>query len=350
MDFKRQTEELNNIPIQTVASLLKVTLPRTGSARCPLPDHDDKRPSFEIKSSGTRWVCYGCNRSGGSIDFVKEYCGLTFIGAKRWLVDRAQVNPSSSARFRSSRKAGLTSRPQDEKSRESAPDVEVYECFLDLCPLQTNGLQYLASRAISDKTVAAFRIGQLQDTKVVLATLIKSIGFDRMERSGLLTKKSTRTNPHLVFAEGSLVFPFLENERVAYLQGRAIGPAETRGTWRNLNHRQRRIYNVDALAQNITTDRFAICEGVMDTLSALDLNYIAIGILGVNAKLTADQAKQLRGKEIDILLDWDTAGNKGAVKLQRELNRYGVISTRKSQPSARARDLNEFLMETRGLA
>jgi hypothetical protein len=36
-------------------------------ARCPLPDHDDKTPSFFVFADG-RWRCFGCSRSGDVVD------------------------------------------------------------------------------------------------------------------------------------------------------------------------------------------------------------------------------------------------------------------------------------------
>ncbi|MEJ7871283.1 MAG: CHC2 zinc finger domain-containing protein [Rubrobacteraceae bacterium] len=43
-------------------------LVRTGNtymARCPLPDHEDKTPSFTVYAdNGRGWTCFGCNRGG----------------------------------------------------------------------------------------------------------------------------------------------------------------------------------------------------------------------------------------------------------------------------------------------
>jgi hypothetical protein len=44
-------------------------------ARCPLPDHDDKTPSFFVFSDG-RWRCFGCSRGGDVVDLymiVNDY-------------------------------------------------------------------------------------------------------------------------------------------------------------------------------------------------------------------------------------------------------------------------------------
>jgi DNA primase len=46
------------------------------TGRCPLPDHEDKTPSFYIYPGevGGRWWCYGCGRGGDVVD-LEFHCG-----------------------------------------------------------------------------------------------------------------------------------------------------------------------------------------------------------------------------------------------------------------------------------
>ena len=348
MQYKKETEELNKVPIQTVASLLGLSLPLAKSVSCPLPGHDDKNPSFQIHKSGTRWNCFGCGRHGGSIDFVKEYNGINFREAKNWLAKQSGIDTKQFRQLRPARELATLATHNINQTPETLPDSDVYEYLLNICPLQNDGQQYLVGRAISANTQKDFRIGQLHSASMVIRLLLTTFGFARIYRAGLLTKNSKQTNARLVFTENCLIFPFVENRRITYLQGRVLGKIDQLGKWRNLSQRRKRIYNIDALAQS-SSKKLAICEGTVDTLSAIELNYIAVGFLGVNTKLTIDQMKLLRGKEVDILLDWDKAGEKRAKCLQTELNQFGVVSTRKSKPSTSAKDLNEYLMETKGL-
>lgn len=41
---------------------------RAGYVHCPLPDHDDRTPSFHCRD--TRWRCYGCNERGSIYDLA----------------------------------------------------------------------------------------------------------------------------------------------------------------------------------------------------------------------------------------------------------------------------------------
>jgi DNA primase len=67
------------VPIEEVARRHTKLEPLGGQAwftgRCPLPDHEDKTPSFYIYPPG-RWWCYGCSRGGDVVDlefFCSDY-------------------------------------------------------------------------------------------------------------------------------------------------------------------------------------------------------------------------------------------------------------------------------------
>jgi hypothetical protein len=65
------------VPIENVARRYTELRPLGGRAwfdgRCPLPDHDDRNPSFYIYPPG-RWKCYGCDQGGDVID-LEFFCG-----------------------------------------------------------------------------------------------------------------------------------------------------------------------------------------------------------------------------------------------------------------------------------
>jgi DNA primase len=65
------------VPIEEVARHYTDLEPLGGRAWfdgcCPLPDHEDKTPSFYIYPPG-RFYCYGCNRGGDVVD-LEFHCG-----------------------------------------------------------------------------------------------------------------------------------------------------------------------------------------------------------------------------------------------------------------------------------
>ena len=61
-------------------------------AKCPLPGHEDKEPSFKIY--GLRgFHCFGCSQSGSVVDFVRIMDGITTIQAANKLCHEFGLPP-----------------------------------------------------------------------------------------------------------------------------------------------------------------------------------------------------------------------------------------------------------------
>lgn len=346
MGAREDTQALNSLKLAEVSKFLGIKLPEKGMTRCPLPGHKDDTPSFEVRPQGNRWVCYGCDKKGGAIDLVMVCHGLPFLEAKRWLTEKSSLGNSSGS-YMVSRSARQSSHPQAEPSLnctsvvESPPDHELYGRLLTQAQLRDTGAAYLQARGLSDAILARFAIGQMPGISIV-RDLIAAFGFARIEVSGLLTKQSTPDRYWPIFPEGALLFPYFEAKKIAYFQARTMDDIVRGSRWRNLNHRRRRVYNIEILSDT-SIRRVAICEGAIDVLSAAQLGCEALGLIGVTAKLSNTEIISLRNKRVDLLLDWDDPGEKRAMTLRKELSRFGVAATRKSAPLNGAKDVNEYL-------
>lgn len=76
--FRRCCEAIRGaVPIEEVARRYTDLVPLGGEAwftgRCPLPDHEDRTPSFYVYPPGRYW-CYGCQRGGDVVD-LEFFCG-----------------------------------------------------------------------------------------------------------------------------------------------------------------------------------------------------------------------------------------------------------------------------------
>jgi transposase len=76
--FRKCCEAIRNaVPLEDVARRYTKLEPFGGKAwltgRCPLPNHEDKTPSFYIYPPG-RYHCYGCGGSGDVVD-LEFFCG-----------------------------------------------------------------------------------------------------------------------------------------------------------------------------------------------------------------------------------------------------------------------------------
>ena len=62
-------DPLREIPtVDYVECLAGVEVSRSRTIRCPLPDHDDRTPSFHLYDEG--WYCHGCERGGSIYDLA----------------------------------------------------------------------------------------------------------------------------------------------------------------------------------------------------------------------------------------------------------------------------------------
>lgn len=79
--FRKSCEAVREaVPIEEVARRYTELEPCGGKARflgrCPMPDHEDRTPSFYVYPDeiGSRWWCYGCGRGGDVVD-LEFFCG-----------------------------------------------------------------------------------------------------------------------------------------------------------------------------------------------------------------------------------------------------------------------------------
>ena len=70
----------------------EVALKKSGNRWTGLcPFHGEKTPSFSVNGEEGLFYCFGCQKSGDAISWVRERQGLDFVDAIRLLADRAGI-------------------------------------------------------------------------------------------------------------------------------------------------------------------------------------------------------------------------------------------------------------------
>ena len=88
MNTARQHIPLDKPDIIQTVEAAGVVLHRN-KGLCPL--HQEKTPSFVVYPTKQRFRCYGCGASGDSIDFIRQFYGLSYGDAlKRLGIDRGE--------------------------------------------------------------------------------------------------------------------------------------------------------------------------------------------------------------------------------------------------------------------
>ncbi len=79
--------------------------------RCPLPDHDDRYPSFYVYDDTNSCWCFGCQRGGDVFALVMLVEDVEFVDAVKWVAHRAGVEMPQRARPEKPASHGSTWQP-----------------------------------------------------------------------------------------------------------------------------------------------------------------------------------------------------------------------------------------------
>ena len=294
----------------------RTQLRRVGSrytGRCPF--HEERTPSFSINPVEKLFYCFGCQKGGDLIAFVRESEGLDFAAAVEWLAERSGVtleyeeaSPTVEAgRRRRERLLALLEAAAAFYARylwESAPGEPVRA--------------YLAERGLDEDVCRRFRLG-LSPGGDVLARKARGKGFTQEElvAAGLVNR---RGNDY--FAR-RLVFP------LADARGRVLGfgarrlsdddpiPAKyVNSPESELFHKASLVYGLDRARATIAKeDRAIVVEGYTDVL-ALHQSGLQATVASMGTALTPAQLKELRrlARRLFLCFDADAAGEAATLR------------------------------------
>lgn len=123
------------------------------------PFHDERTPSFNVRTTIGRYHCFGCGESGDAINFIQQQEGLTFQGAVEYLADKLNIKIDDSATDEQYKKL----RRQREILKEASNFFrENYLALPDTHPAKQNlSFRNLQEVAEHDETIGYAPAGQL---------------------------------------------------------------------------------------------------------------------------------------------------------------------------------------------
>src|SRR3954453_9559063 len=150
-----------------------VALKRVGrrfQGLCPF--HTEKTPSFSVSPDRGVYFCFGCQKSGDAITFVREVEQLDFVGAVERLAARANITLRyDDANFSEERK-----RKQRLHDATQAA-LDFYHARLLEAPDAGNARRYLRSRGFDGDAARKFSIGYSPDGYDALSTHLQKKKF-----------------------------------------------------------------------------------------------------------------------------------------------------------------------------
>lgn len=281
--------------------------------RCPF--HEERTPSFSVNPADKLFYCFGCQKGGDLITFVRETEGLDFAGAIEWLADRYRIQLEYEE-----------SSPQVEAGRRRRERLlalmEQAAIFYARHLWETEAGEpvraYLAERGLGEEACREFRLG-LSPGGIVLAQKARTKGYSQEElvAAGLVNRRGND------YFAGRLVFPLADP------RGRVVGfgarrlheddpiPAKyVNSPEGELFRKGSLVYGLDrARAAVAKEDRAVVVEGYTDVL-ALHQADLRAAVASMGTALTGPQLKELRRltRRLYLCFDADAAGEAATLR------------------------------------
>jgi DNA primase len=291
----------------------KVRLTRKGheySGLCPF--HNEKTPSFTVSAEKGFYHCFGCGAHGDAISFEMRAQGLSFMEAVERLAAQAgmQVPQSSPEEAAQSRRAATVL-----EALEAA--CKFYEQRLRL-PEGREALAYAQGRALSEETIARFRLGYAPTGNALKAALVRD-GWDEstLAEAGLIGVPDDGRSSYDIL-RGRLTFPITDKRgRVIAFGGRSLGdgqPKYLNSPDTPVFHKGHVLYGLaQARAAAFESGRVVVVEGYMDAI-AMSQAGLAEVVAPLGTALTEGHLAELwrLADEPILCFDGDAAGQRAA--------------------------------------
>lgn len=304
--------------------------------------HDTKSASLNFSKAKGVFNCFGCGVKGDSIELVKLNLNKNFYGACMWLAAEFNLdNPMFTATRKLAKKNPVKPVVAVQKEqREEQPNPVIYEWIIAHTTLSEKARSYLTKeRGFSQSVIDDLQIKDVEQPDVLFRNLAKEFGQKALIGCGLL-KVNDKNEVKPVWWDHVILFPFTNlNYRVDYLQARRYGKGEPK--YVNLSGVKSSIYNLDKIAGYIQGDDIVFCEGVPDTIAAMEFKMKAVGILGANA-FKDEWIEIFRDFSITIIPDNDNGGRIFAEKIRGHFEKIGKDVRTLRLPN-QVKDLNEHL-------
>ena len=284
------------------------------------PFHNEKSPSFMVNRERQSWHCFGCSKGGDIFSFLQEIEGMDFVGALRFLADRAGVTLT----MRGSKES------QDEKERlriinEAA--TSFFHQFLTQLDAAKPALQYLHDRGLTNETIEEWKIGYVPEQWDLLTQYLlkKGHSIDDLVAAGLTIKREGADagsgRGYYDRFRGRIMFPIWDvHDRVVGFTGRTLVEHEkSGGKYVNtpqtpLFDKSKIVYGLNKAKQSIKKSDFAVMvEGQMDVIAVWQSGMQNV-VATSGTAMTEQHAVLLKrySGNMRIAFDADTAGENAA--------------------------------------
>jgi DNA primase len=276
-----------------------------------------------------RFRCYACDVQGDAITLVQEVRKASFREAVEFLTELQQGDRPRTGSSAPGTAAASPSRGNNERDVY----MRLYELSYELTPRSPGG-RYLKSRGLDVSLANILQVGELEDLGEVWDGLVDDFGVDRLRGAGLVSRRG-----NFLFSRHRLLFFFFDGDLPRFVQARDLTGEASCKELSLAGLRSPVPYNVNALKQPL--ERVLLCEGCIDTLSAAQLGYSAVGIPGVTGFREEWFSLFHNCHHVTIAFDNDPAGRRQAVELRSRFRLRGIRAD--VQLPREGKDVNDLL-------
>jgi DNA primase len=304
-----------------------VALKRVGrnyQGLCPF--HTEKSPSFSVSQERAVWHCFGCNKSGDAITFVREVEGLDFVGAVERLAARANIT----LRYDDANYSEERKRKQRLHEAVQAA-IEFYHQRLLTADDAGTARRYLRSRGFDGDAARKFSVGWSPDAYDALSGHLQKQKFGRKDITDAGLAFVNRADKLQDSFRARVMFPIWDTRGDAVgFGGRLLeggqGPKYKNTAETPIYHKSRLLYGLNlAKGEIVAQGEVVICEGYTDVM-AFVLAGVPIAVATCGTALADDHFLTLKNlaRKVTLAYDADAAGQAAAERCYQWEQRFEV--------------------------
>ncbi len=281
--------------------------------------------SFALEDNILTGNCFGCQKSGDAITFVREVEHLDFVDAVERLAARAGIT----LRY-DDKSVGKDRKRRDRLAEAVGEAIAFYHRLLLEAPEGGTARRYLRSRGFEGDAVRQFSLGWSPDDWDRLSAHLQSRKFSRDDITGAGLAFVNKVNKLQDQFRARLMFPIYDSRgEPAGFGGRALdddGPKYKNSPETAIYHKSRLLYGLNwAKGEMVAKGEVVICEGYTDVM-AFALAGAPNAVATCGTALADDHFQILKNlaRKVTLAYDADAAGRGAAERWYQWEQRYEI--------------------------
>ncbi len=345
---KEQIKNANDI-VDVISSYLGPLKKAGTNWKTLCPFHKEKTPSFNVNPIKQIFHCFGCQKGGDVLGFVKDYENVTFMEAVQRLAERAHIP----LEFENDPQAGQRRHLKDELLKIHEQIARRWHDVLVTGAQGQVARDYLEKRGFDETAIKLFRLGFAPSEWDDTVNWATSKGHDlgTVESGGLIIKRDNTEGYYDRF-RGRLMFPISDAQgQVIGFSGRILTGDEKTAKYVNspetpLFFKSKVLYGLHKSRRALAERGHAlVCEGQLDLIRCFTSGIENV-VAPQGTALTADHGQILKRytDEVVLCFDSDTAGKNAAIRSMESLAPSGLAVRVLTIPAPH--DPDSFIRET----